>query len=662
MKENETNNTMYKYSGYAIFSFDVDTEPGIIDIEGGSLTGEIRDVVPVTVHNYYSGFELGELGMSSALGIPVEQNNRGDSQFMKSVVLPTQTENSYLWSGASSVWEMQTRFQEKYEVKLEFDSSAEGAYTPNVKLWYFDHGSYPERFYYGADKLGTPASVLPARCTVKIHCKDDPDSSNWPVWFVFNNIIPYEYNYKLSSTSSSNSWTGDISFSQFAKCISIERHVPTVEYDQPSALVDIDPRVGVLLEFNSGNNISAPGGGTLTCKRNLGALSSTVNLSVQSLSAPIYTDVISGPSVSSGGYSFPNNFDGWYLQYNAPAASLRVAAPVPIIETTFDGVDYYVLPSAYLTHFYHSFVDLEYGKNPTPYPYYPGLILRKHPADKWDNTSYPAASKQLSFVYPTKRINAGGLAKLNYATNYDPLEYSFSVSPAEYFSIESVDKINKTVTVRCAETTQLGTTAEIRAYGENGVMATHTIKSTDDGYILKFYYAFDYVMDVPFFLRYKREAAGYYAVQMETKKTSTDIPVFSSDGMGNITLPDGTQRNIEDVIASIEVTYPFKPSSYKTSVLLPVKANSKGLYYYHNATACNAGASSASTYNKAIDESNGYYGRFTSFSVSDGQNLPSNPGATLQPVTFTFTEEFKSLTDSYPVKVQIMPAAEYDYK
>ncbi|MBR1509872.1 MAG: DUF4906 domain-containing protein [Bacteroidales bacterium] len=653
--------TNFQYFGTASFRAAESAAEGPVQVLGSDKSGDISSPADVEItFPFYKGFQLGRLGLERALGVPVDTGD-GESAWMKAVSMPDSSENPYLWEGIGNVWQLSDEFSSKYEVAISFVSSAGDAYSPNVKLWWFDNGSYPTRFYYGASSAGTPGSILPAHCIVKIHCFDDP-RPDFRIWFEFDNIIPYEYSYGLSSSCTSTSWTGQISVGLHAKCTRIERGSPSEDYDQPSAFYDLHPACLPMLKI-SRDLPACPQGTSATSI--LGTQGEQINLAMDSSFNPIYSHKISGTSTAtlSGGYSFPADFDGWYLNFNSPKASLFLEG-APVRTAVFEGTEYYLLPSHYLTSVYGSYTD-----SAVQLPYYPGLLLRKGTKSKWEDVSYTPESPYIAFSGPAGEVAAGTYTDFHYVTNQDGADCVFTVEPAGYFHISSTDKTRRVISVYCEENTPSGEVATLKAFNTARTASdTHVFRTITDHYKLNLYAAYDYNWAFPLLLHYKRTNTDYYAFTLETVRESTSIPVFTYNGdAATIRTPSGAEREIEDVVACIECSVAGKPGV--KCYLYPKTSGVKGRFWYHNDLTCYYAGSSHLQENPAISRAGGYYGRFVSFSVQDSDlgalgsppSLASYDYYPLIPTSFSFTEEFADAVGRYPRKAELMKAAQYDY-
>lgn len=653
--------TNFRYFGTATFRALDSAEEGSLQVIGCDKSGDISAPADVEIScPFYKGLQLGRLGFMKALGVPVDTSD-GESTWMKAVTLPGADVNQYLWEGVGNEWQLRDAFSSKYDVTIDFVCASEGAYPPNVKLWWFDNGSYPRRFYYGASSMASTSCVMPAHCIVKIHCKDDANPT-YRTWFEFDNFVQYNYSFKMTSEHTSTSWTGQVSADVFAKCISIERGSPTVYYDQPIAFFDLHPQCVPALELSL-KQPSSPYGTTSACKP--GIKGGNINLAKDVGFNPIYTDMISGKvdATLSGGYTFPDDFDGWYFTYNAPKASLNLIG-VPTRTLFLEGVEYYILPSYYLTYTYKSYQDGEFNL-----PFYPGMLLRKWPEAEWANAETGPTTPYITFYGPADEVAAGSHTAFHYKTNLDGNKCVFSVEPHEYFHISSTDKRNCVIDVYCEENTIPGTVATLKAFNTDRTASdTHVFKTITDHYSLSLYAAFDYRWNFPFVLQYSRTNTDYYAFTLETVRKTTSIPVLSYNGRTEtIRTPNGRDRFIEDVIACIECEVAGKPG--KKCYLYPKHSEIKGQFWYHNNVTCYSSGSVHQTENEGITRDGGYYGCMVSFSAKDSDlsglgnsvSLSSFPYYPLIPISFSFTEEFMEATKIYPKKVQLMKAAYFDY-
>lgn len=424
--------TDYPHCGTVTLSVPVTAAEGLYTLRGQDKAGEIADEASFEVVNpLYEGFPMGRLPLTGALGFPAtsEQGTLLMNDCYKCVPLPGADGNPYLWSHMAEYGGYQSYIEDAfrclYDVKLEFVSASEGAYDPNVRLWWFAQSDQPY-FYYGADSKGSPSSILPAHCIVKIHALEDPDSDHWVTWFEFENLVRYEYGYDLDVEHNGvDCWRGSVNLRFWSVTTSMKPKMPTETYKQMvSSIVDLHPMTLVKRQA-----IAHEPAGTGTATVDYGIYGTAVTTIDGDIGNPIYTDIFQGSPVSGTvgstgeSYAFPTNYVPYYRAYNAPWCKVGIDGPSMAAVRGWSSEllgqqnadilrenDLYLLPSYYLTYTYGG-----YSEDGCQLDYYPGILLRAHPSAAWEVnydesvTSYSTSYYALE-VYPDATYQTGTIS------------------------------------------------------------------------------------------------------------------------------------------------------------------------------------------------------------------------------------------------------------
>ena len=214
----------------------LDSAPeGDFVLRAGNRTLSVSDSKPFSVQpDYYAGFNLGKLPLTSSLGYPCAElpevkyedlalysPAQEQKDYLRCVYLPDKDTNPYLWEGTSATYSgwmnLEESLYDKYDVKLQVDCANTVGNSIRLAGVLDQNDESPRFFYEGLP--GVDGSNVPAHCKVLIHAKEDLNDE-WVTWFEFDRLPQFECGLSLETSNTGSSftyyeetwWTGAVSF------------------------------------------------------------------------------------------------------------------------------------------------------------------------------------------------------------------------------------------------------------------------------------------------------------------------------------------------------------------------------------------------------------------------------------------------------------------
>ena len=643
--------TDYPYYGTATFRVRESAEVGPVDIVGHDRAMDITDTAPVVVTvPVYQGLKEdirgldigdGEVGAWSTWykGIPFAELVDEDEILL----------NPFL--GGPDPEETVRNLSSLYELSLEFETDpAYASESVPVQVYGFPQvlGAADDRLWYGAD-LGAgndaPAHRIPAKCNVYIRFTGEgaipPQEKH--LWFHFFKYVNYKFSFDASWRATSEHTDTEV------------RVTPKAWFLYPPDWFSFDPASWGDYEsslLNGQWTQAVPVTDIVgTDNRLFNIAASRTGMSVLS-SYITYGVSYEHPDVTDGrNVGFENGTYLVSLHKKNPAASFP-SGYGPHMEEVTTLYKQYAAPS--ITFMYgsgggswHGFEAdysqrLALGWPPDQIRLHAGGIARTSgnmlmgdsSLARWTNANAMStywSSPTLTFREPADQIPPGGTQTFRYWTNLPDADYLFTLSDNTHFQILSVDKAEKTVTVRCLPDTQPGTLCTLTGTGtKTSANDSHSFICAYTSYYevtlyKRVYYPAYFIFD----LNYGREYTGHYAFSIRTVQAGSEaIPVLTYDGTSGLCHTPSGDIPVEDVVQFLKLRHPI---SGKTVTLTPEGADGEGPYryvrttpeeYYIGPVGLDGGGSAE------------YYGRFLSWQCEDLKMLV--------PLSVTFQSPFRN--------------------